>query len=99
MASPSIRENVGYPVSRTVDQHSMVDTKTATRVLGLRNHHTLEVWRAAGTHPELRFFKIGRAVRYRIADLEAFLTANAVGKGVGTASAWRRTVGNGADRC
>jgi hypothetical protein len=63
----------------------LVDTKTAAKVLGLRNHHTLEVWRSSASHSELRFFRIGRAIRYDISDLQAFLAANAIG-GVGAHS-------------
>jgi hypothetical protein len=59
----------------------LVDTKTAARILGLRNYHTLEVWRSANRHPELRFHRVGRSIRYRIADLHAFLDASAVGGG------------------
>lgn len=35
------------------------------------NQRTLERWRSAGGGP--RFVKMGRAVRYRLADLDAWL--------------------------
>ena len=57
----------------------LVDTKTAAKILGLRNHHTLEVWRSEKRYPELRYHRVGGAVRYRAADLESFLQAHAVG--------------------
>ena len=57
----------------------LVDTKTAAKVLGLRNHHTLEVWRSTKRYPQLCYHRVGRAIRYRAADLEAFLAASLVG--------------------
>ena len=77
----------------------LVDTKTAARLLGLYNHHTLEVWRSTKRHPGLCYHRVGRAIRYRIADLEAFLTANAVGDGAGFNSASIGSVGTGGSRC
>ena len=47
-----------------LDVNHLVDTKIAAKILGLRNYHTLEVWRATNAHPELRFYRIGRAVRF-----------------------------------
>ncbi len=57
----------------------LVDTKTAAKVLGLHNHHTLEVWRSTKRYQELRFIRIGRAIRYSLSDLKRFLHANSVG--------------------
>ena len=36
------------------DPNALVDTKTAAKFLGLRNHHTLEVWRSTQRHSALR---------------------------------------------
>jgi excisionase family DNA binding protein len=44
-------------------------TKQAARYLGL-SHRTLEDWRQTGGGP--RFLKLGRAVRYRIRELDQF---------------------------
>lgn len=46
-----------------------VTTKEAAQILGL-SPATLEVWRCHGGGPV--FVKMGRAVRYRYTDLEAF---------------------------
>ncbi len=48
----------------------VVDTKQAARYLGL-SPNTLEAWRSRGGGP--RFVKYPRAVRYRVADLEAYM--------------------------
>jgi len=47
-------------------------TEQAAQFLGLRPN-TLEIWRFRGTGP--KFVKLGRAVRYRLADLEDFIQA------------------------
>jgi len=80
---------------KALTNDDLVDTKTAARILGLRNHHTLEVWRSTKRHPGLRYHRVGRAVRYRIADLQAFLTANAVGLRVESNGASTANVGKG----
>lgn len=36
--------------------------------------HTLSTWRATKRHP-LKYYKIGREVRYRKSDLDAFLAS------------------------
>ena len=46
-------------------------TKQAARLLGL-SVSTLNKWRCYGTGP--RFLKLGRAVRYRRPDLDAFIS-------------------------
>jgi len=40
---------------------------------------TLPTWRALGKGP--RYVRIGRAIRYRVADLDAFLAAGTVETG------------------
>jgi excisionase family DNA binding protein len=47
-------------------------TKQAAQALGIKPG-TLEIWRVRGDGPA--FMKIGRAVRYRRDDIEAFMTA------------------------
>ena len=51
-------------------QPDFVDTKEAARLLSI-SPRTLERWRVTGEGP--RFRKLGRAVRYAIADLERFV--------------------------
>lgn len=46
-------------------------TKQAAQALGIKPG-TLEIWRVRGDGPA--YMKIGRAVRYRRDDLEAFLS-------------------------
>lgn len=55
-------------VSRTKD---LVDDKAAAEILGL-SPGTLSVWRSTGRYA-LPFVKVGRHVRYRVSDLEAWL--------------------------
>ena len=50
----------------------MLRTIEAAKILGLQKS-TLEAWRSRGGGPQ--FVKLGRAVRYRGEDLEAFLVA------------------------
>lgn len=39
--------------------------------------HTLEIWRATGRH-RIPFIKVGRLVKYRRADLDAWLQSRTV---------------------
>ena len=55
----------------------LVDEKRAAEILGLADG-TLAVWRCTRKYP-LPYTKIGHSVRYRLADLEAFITARTVG--------------------
>ncbi len=77
MTNPSSKQHQ-RPLACPLDIDHLVDTKSAAKVLGLRNHHTLEVWRSTKRH-QLRFFRVGRAVRYSLSDLTRFLDANAPG--------------------
>jgi hypothetical protein len=79
MVFPNSTKNPHPPAASSFDVGELVDTKTAAKVLGLHNHHTLEVWRSTKRHQELRFIRIGRAVRYSLSDLKRFLQANSVG--------------------
>lgn len=51
----------------------MLRTKEAAKELNVQPS-TLEAWRCRGGGPQ--FVKLGKAVRYRIEDLEAFKLAN-----------------------
>lgn len=56
--------------------HSTVlDTDEAARFLGI-SPASLASWRCTGT-VRIPFVRIGRAIRYRMADLETFLTQHA----------------------
>ncbi len=43
------------------------------------NTGTLAVWRCTRRYPTLRYVKVGRSVKYRLADIEAFIEARTVG--------------------
>lgn len=52
----------------------MMTTEKAAEYLGLKET-TLEAWRCKGGGPV--FIKMGKAVRYRLEDLDRFLNARA----------------------
>jgi hypothetical protein len=56
----------------------LVDEKRAAEILGLADG-TLSVWRCVRRYPELAYVKVGRSVRYRLADIEKFLASRTVG--------------------
>jgi excisionase family DNA binding protein len=60
----------------TLSKSELYDTDTAAAYLGVRPH-TLEVWRTTRRY-DLPFVKVGRLVKYRRADLDAFLTSRTV---------------------
>jgi excisionase family DNA binding protein len=55
----------------------LVSRKEAAAYLGA-SEHTLAVWASTKRYP-LPYVKIGRLVRYRRADLDAFIARNVVG--------------------
>lgn len=59
-------------VNPTSDPNQMLSTRDAAALLGLQPC-TLAAWREDGSQPSLAFFKLGKAVRYRYADLLAFI--------------------------
>jgi len=56
----------------TSDPNQMLSTQEAARLLGLQPC-TLSAWREDGSQPDLAFFKLGKAVRYRYGDILAFI--------------------------
>lgn len=54
-------------------EKKLADTQQAAEHLGGLKPNTLEGWRVQGIGP--RYVKIGRLVRYRLADLDAYLEA------------------------
>ncbi len=61
----------------TILPSERVDTKRAAEILGV-SPGTLDVWRCTRRY-NIPYQKIGRAVRYRVADLEAFANSRTVG--------------------
>ena len=54
------------------DQNTFLNSDQAAEYLGLKRP-TLEAWRCRGNGPQ--FVKLGRLVKYRRADLDAFIEA------------------------
>lgn len=52
------------------------NTKEAARYLGVKDQ-TLRAWRSNGA-VKIPFIKLGKAVIYRVADLDAFIERNRV---------------------
>ncbi len=64
-------------MATAINTSPLVDEKRATEFLDLAPG-TLSVWRCTRRYP-LPYVKIGRAVRYRMSDLEAFIASRTVG--------------------
>ena len=56
------------------DGNQLLTEVEAAKLLNV-HFHSLAVWRSNGKHG-IPFVKIGRAVRYRVADLLAWIDAN-----------------------
>ena len=65
--------------TQTTARPELLTTDQAAAYLGT-TPGTLAVWRCTKSRP-LRYVKIGRLVRYRKRDLDAFLTENTHGEG------------------
>lgn len=65
---------LGYDPSRPPNQ---IDDKQAAAALGVKPS-TLAVWRSTGRY-DLPFAKVGRLVRYRLADLAKFIDSRTAG--------------------
>lgn len=52
--------------------NQLVDSKEAAAILGI-SPLSLNQWRHEGTHRDLQYVKVGRAVRYRVADIERWI--------------------------
>jgi len=55
----------------------MMTPSQAAAYLGVKTQ-TLSVWRCKKRH-SLRYYRVGRLIKYRRADLDAWLNANATG--------------------
>ena len=58
---------------------TLLSTTQVAELLGLKPH-TLAVARSDGRSIRIPYFKIGRSVRYRKEEVEAYLRANQVGE-------------------
>lgn len=61
----------------TDPQHTLLTRTEAAAFLGV-SKGTLEVWACTKRYP-LPYVKVGRLVKYRLADLQAFIVARTVG--------------------
>lgn len=68
----------GYENMQAIKFDPLLNSKQAAVILGLENHHTLEVWRSVKRYPELEYVRIGRKVKYRLSVLERFIERNTV---------------------
>ncbi len=62
--------------STTVDRK--LTPKEAAEHIGVAEQ-TLAVWRTTNRYPDLVYLKVGRAVRYRLSDLDKWLERRQVG--------------------
>ncbi len=74
--------NIHQETSEQGVSSSVLTTPEAARYLGL-SASTLNRWRCYGTGP--KYLKLGRAVRYRADELDAFLEAKLLRSTVDTA--------------
>lgn len=60
------------------DSDPLLSEKQAAQILCVKPG-TLSVWRSTKRYPDLRFAKIGSAIRYRKSDVERFIDGRSVG--------------------
>lgn len=58
-------------IQELIHQNDLLDEKQAASVLSIKPG-TLSVWRSTGRY-SIPFVKVGRSVRYRLSDLNAWL--------------------------
>lgn len=61
-----------------IQDSPLLDEIKAAKLLAIQPC-TLRKWRLAGSETKLPFVRVGRRIRYRIADLENFINVNCVG--------------------
>jgi excisionase family DNA binding protein len=59
-----------------MERNPLLDETTTAEVLGVTKG-TLQVWRSTKRYP-LPYVKVGRNVRYRLSDVEAFIQRRTV---------------------
>lgn len=67
-------ESGNQKTGRQSKYSDLLDRQAAAEFLGIKAQ-TLAMWAATKKHP-LPYVKIGRLVKYRISDLEAFIKQN-----------------------
>lgn len=72
--SASLRNNSALAPPSTTP---LLSPAKAAEILGV-TVDTLSVWRCVKRYPSLRYVKVGRSVRYRREDIDAFVTERTV---------------------
>ncbi len=82
---PSLDTQADHPINKlteavrqTVLRDPLLNEDQASEVLGVKPG-TLQVWRSTKRYP-LNYVKVGRNVRYRLSDIEAFLKRQTVNR-------------------
>ena len=65
--------------STDTNKNDLLNSEETAKWIGLKNEHTLEVWRSTKRYPELEYIKVGRLVRYKRDAVERFLKSRTVG--------------------
>ena len=63
-------------IETKISNLSLLSSKQAADLLGVQEH-TLAVWRCNKRYP-LSYVKVGRYIKYRVADLQAFIEIRTV---------------------
>jgi predicted DNA-binding transcriptional regulator AlpA len=66
-------------MSATATHSKLLSSGQAAAFLGVQPQ-TLAVWRSSKRYPDLRYVKVGSAVKYRQSDLEQWLQRRTVGE-------------------
>jgi hypothetical protein len=74
MAQPEELLTTTAAIQLPADDDALVDERVAAAFLNL-SHRTLQLWRVRRSDL-LPFVRLGSAVRYRVADLRAFVLGN-----------------------
>jgi len=61
----------------TTRKPTLLSPAEVAQLLGI-NADTLSVWRCTKRYPTLKYIKVGRSVRYRQEDVEAFLAERTI---------------------
>lgn len=57
----------------------LMNCEETAKYMGGISTQTLALWRQNKSHPDLKYIKIGRQVRYRKSDVDAWLESQTVG--------------------
>lgn len=55
----------------------LLNDRQTAEILGI-SPKSLAVWRCTKRHPDLKYIKVGRAVRYRPEDIESFINSRTI---------------------